>query len=191
MKNKTTLSTLLIVLLFSATSAFAWQGHGNKGGNCDRRGAGMTYEQHEERMENRLEKMAVILDLTTEQQEKIESLSENNWKERQELRSKMQANRDALRAYRSSKTMDVDGFRAKARQQADLKADMMTQKIEHRAAIFAVMTPEQQEKAEQLWDMRRNNHGQHGYGPQNCDRDCGQQMNRCGNKERYKCRQNS
>jgi Spy/CpxP family protein refolding chaperone len=175
MKNKTAISTLLIVLIFSATSAFAWQGHGNKGGNCDRRGEGMSYEQHEERMENRLGKMAVILDLTKEQQEKIEGLSENNWKERQELRSKMQANRDALRAYRSSNDVDVDEFRAKARQQADLKADMMAQKVEHRAAIFAIMTPEQQKKAEQLWEMRGNKHGQRGFGQKNCDRDCGKQ----------------
>lgn len=191
MKNKTTISTLLIVLLFSATSAFAWQGHGNKGGNCDRRGDGMNYEQHEDRMENRLEKMAVILDLTKEQQEKIEDLSENNWKERQELRSKMQATRDALREYRSSNEVDVDEFRTKARQQADLKADMMAQKAEHRAAILAVMTPEQQKKAEQLREMRGNKHGQRGFGQKHSDRDCGQQKNRCGNKAGSGCRQNS
>lgn len=187
MKNKTALSTILIILLFTTTSAFAWQGHGKRGGNCDRRGEGMSYEQHEERMENRLEEMAVILDLTKEQQEKIEELADKNWNERQELRAKMQANRDALREYRSSKEFDVDEFRAKARQQADLKADMMAQREEHRKAVLAVMTPEQQKKAEQLREVRGPRHGKRGFGQGDCDRKCGQQENRCGNKAGAGC----
>jgi Spy/CpxP family protein refolding chaperone len=182
MKNKISISTLLIVLIFSATSVFAWPGHGNKGENCDRRGAGMNNEQ---RMENHLEKMAVILDLNKDQQEKIKALAENHQKERQELRTKMHESRKALREFRFSTDVNVDEYRAKAHQQADLKADMMAQKVQHKKSVFAVMTPEQQKKAEQLWEMRgdkRNGHdnkrGQRCSKQENGQRNCGQKQ-RC------------
>ncbi len=90
MKIKTAMPVILIVLIFSATSAFAW-GHNGKRSNCDGRGNGMNYEQFEDRMENRLERMTVILDLTDDQKKQMEDLAENHWKERQELRKKMQA----------------------------------------------------------------------------------------------------
>lgn len=175
MKNKISISTLLIVLIFSATSAFAWQGHGNKAENCDRRGAEMNNERHEQRMENHLEKMVVILDLNKDQQEKIKALAENHRKERQELRSKMQENRKALREFRFSTDVNVDEFRAKAHQQADLKADMMVQKVQHKKSVFAVMTPEQQKKAEQLWEMRGDKRNAH---------DNKQGQRHCGQKQR-------
>ncbi len=171
MKIKTAMPVILIVLIFSATSAFAW-GHNGKRSNCDGRGNGMNYEQFEDRMENRLERMTVILDLTDDQKKQMEDLAENHWKERQELRKKMQASRDEMREYRSDKTFNVDEFRAKARQQADLKADMMAQRVQHRNAKLSILTPEQREKAEKLWDMRGDHHGKRGFSP-DCDRECG------------------
>lgn len=192
MKTKLTLAAALILLIFSATSVFAW-GNGKRGGDCDRRGGGMNYEQFEDRMENRLDKMAVILDLSDEQKGKIEDLGEKHWKERQELREKMQAGRDEMRQFRGQKDVDAEAFRAKARQQADLKADMMAQRQEHRAAVMAVLTPEQQAKAEELREMRGERRGKRGFGPGNCDGDCDRRGKRCDNNNygRRDCRGNS
>lgn len=183
MKLKTILSIATVFLLLTSATAFAWPGKGGQNcGDCDRRGAGMNYEQQEQRMEDRHEKMAVILDLTEEQQEKLEALAKEHQEQRKELREKMQSSRDEMRAFRSQKGVDgnVDEYRAKARQNADLKADMMAQRIEHKKAVLALMTPEQQEKAQELWDMFQNKRGQKGHGKRDCGNNCDRPMKRCG-----------
>lgn len=181
MKKLTTASALLITVLFVATSAFAWPGHsgGKRYADCDRGGKGMNYEQHEERMENRLDRMAVILDLSEKQKDQIEDLHEKHWQERQAMRTEMQASRDELREDKFDRDFNEKEFRAKAEKHAQLKTEMMVQKAKHKQDIMAVLTPEQQEKAAKLWDMRgegSEGRGCHkkgqGYGQRGCDNDC-------------------
>jgi protein CpxP len=171
MKKTAIIPVLLVTLLLSAGTSFAWPGgHGKSNCNdsCDRKGQGMTAEQHEERMENRLEKMAVILDLTEQQQKKIEALTEKQWQDRQSMRAEMQASREDLRAYKQGKEFNETEFRAKAQKHADLKIEMMVQKAKTKQQFFAVLTPEQQQKAEKLRDM----HGDGFFGKQHENRDC-------------------
>ncbi|MBN1957067.1 MAG: Spy/CpxP family protein refolding chaperone [Desulfuromonadales bacterium] len=181
MKKLTTTSALLITVLFVATSAFAWPGHsgGKRYSDCDRGGKGMSYEQHEERIENRLDRMAVILDLSEKQKDQIEDLHEKHWQERQAMRAEMQASRDELREDKFDRDFNEKEFRAKAEKHAQLKTEMMVQKAKHKQDIMAVLTPEQQEKAAKLWDMRgERGEGRHcqkdgrGYGQRNCGDDC-------------------
>ena len=180
MKLKSTLSIATVFLLLTSATVFAWPGKGGQAcGDCDRRG-GMNYEQQEQRMEDRHEKMAVILDLTEEQQDKLEALAKDHQKQRKELREKMRSSREEMRDYRSQNDVNVDEFRAKAHQQADLRADMMAQRIEHKNAVLAIMTPEQQEKAEELWDMFKNKRGKRGHGKRGCDCSDERPMKRCG-----------
>lgn len=181
MKKFTTTSVLLIAVLFAGTSAFAWPGYsgGKRHGDCDRRGEGMSYEQHEERMENRLERMAVILDLSEKQKDQLEDLHEKHWQDRQTMRAEMQASRDELREYKRGNDFDEKEFRAKAQKHADLKTEMMVQKAKHKQDILAILTPEQQEKAGKLRDMRGEGFQGRGcqkdgkgYGQRGCDQDC-------------------
>lgn len=171
MKKTTIIPAILISILLSSGTAFAWpggQGKKNCNNSCDRQGEGMTYEQHEERLENQLEKMAVILDLTEQQKEQLEDLHEKNWQDRQSMRAEMQTSRDGLREYKQGRDFNESEFLAIAQKHADLKTEMMVQRAKNRQQIFAVLTPEQQQKAEQLRDI----HGGGFYGQRDGYRDC-------------------
>ena len=171
MKKITIIPILMIGTLLVAGSAFAWSGGHNKK-NCDgfqgHRGQGMTQEQHEDRMENRLEKMAVILDLTEQQKGQLETLFEKKWQDRQSMRTEMEASRKTLREYKQGNNFDESEFRAIAQKHADLKAEMMVQRAKTKQQVFAVLTPEQQQKAEKLRGMR----GEGFFSKQGGTRDC-------------------
>lgn len=161
MKKIMIIPTLTIGALLLGSMAFAWSGgpgYRNCDGPRDGRGMGMSHEQHQERMEQHLEFMAVALDLTDEQKEQLEAMGEQHWQTRQELRDKMQASRKELSDLGQSRDFDEAAFRAKAREQADLKTDMRAGHAKMKQAFFEVLTPQQREKAEKLWEM-------HGDGP--------------------------
>lgn len=171
MKKATIIPVLLVSILLAGGTAFAWSGHGqrNYDQSCNRSGQGMTQEQHAERMNNRLEKMAVILDLTDQQKEKIENLFAQKMESHQAMRTEMQASRNALRAYKQGKEFNESEFRAKAQKHADLKTEMMVQHAKTRQQVLAVLTPEQQQKADKL----RNMHGEGFFGKHDGYRDSG------------------
>ena len=180
MKKVAIIPILIIGTLLVAGSAFAWPGGHNKK-NCDGfqgyRGQGMTQEQHKDQMKNRLEKMAVILDLTEQQKGQLKTLFEKKWQDRQSMRTKMEASRETLREYKQGNTFDESEFRAMAQKHADLKTEMMVQQAKTRQQIFAVLTPEQQQKAEKLRGMRGEgifgkNNGEGFHGKRGETRDC-------------------
>ncbi len=164
MKKKILVSSLVVGALLTGSLALAVPG-GFGGGNC---GGGkgqttMTYEQHEERMGVRLEKMATILDLSEEQKTQIGALLNQQWQGKQNLREQMQASKDALREIRSSDNFDEAEFRVKMAKQAELKTEMMVKKVELKKQVEALLTPEQQEKADKLEGLM----GRHGKGRHN------------------------
>jgi protein CpxP len=181
MKKAPIIFTLLIgILLFSGT-AFAWPGgHGNKccDDNYGNRTAGMTYEQHEERMKNRMEKMGIILDLTEQQKNQLKDLFAKKWQERQPLRAKLQESRDELHKYKFGEKFNEAEFRIKAQKHAELKTEMMVNHAKIKQLICTILTPEQRQKAEKL----RNLQGEGFYGKHRGDRDCD---DRHGNKRGY------
>lgn len=170
MKKRILIPTLILGTLLTGSLALASPGfdRGNCG-NCPNKGqAPFSYEQHEERMEQRLEMMSTVLDLSENQQEQIATLLNQRWQNRQQHREQMQAARDAMREARSTATFDEADFRAKAAKQAELKTDMMVERAKMKAEIYALLTPEQQEKAEKLGGMldgpRQGHHGQGRHG---------------------------
>ncbi|MDX2494607.1 MAG: Spy/CpxP family protein refolding chaperone [Desulfuromusa sp.] len=182
MKKTTIISTLLIAILLSGGATFAWSsGHGKKncGDSCDRKGQGMSYEQHEERMETHLGKMAVILDLTDQQKGQIKDLLEKKWQDHQSMRAEMQTSRESLREYKQGKEFNESEFRTIAQKQADLKTEMMVQRAKTKQQLFAVLTPEQQQKAEKLRTM----HGESFFGKHGGDRDGDGYGKRSGNRD--------
>ena len=91
------------------------------------------------------------------------------------MRAEMQASRDALREYQAGEKFDEAEFRALARKQADLKADMMVKRIKAQQEMQSVLTAEQKAKAEKLWGA------DYGFmGPQHGQKGCAQQGQRCG-----------
>jgi protein CpxP len=172
MKKNIVIPLALIGLLLSGGAAFARPGHhgqNNSGNFSKENGQGMSQEQHQERVDNRLEKMAVVLDLTDPQKKEIEILMNEKWEKRLAMRTKMQASRKTLREYRQGSEFNESEFRTIAQKHADLKTEMMVQQAKNRQQIFALLTPEQQQKAEKLRGMRGEGfHGRHG-GTRNYD----------------------
>jgi len=163
MKKITIPVTVLVAFLVTSSLAFAAPG-GHKKSNCNnngQRGQAMTYEQHKEKMDNRLERMGIVLDLTAEQKGQLKSIFDQQWKDRQALRTEMQASRTALQAARQDSNFNEKEFRAQAQKHADLKADMMVERNKVQQKVFAILTPEQQKKMEQMRDLRAENRGNH------------------------------
>ncbi len=170
MKKSIIIPTMLVGILLIAGSAFAWpSGHNNRNYNGfqGQRGQGMTYVQHKENMGNQLERMGVILDLTTQQKEQLESIFEQQWQDRQSMRTDRQVSREDLRGYNQGKDFNEDEFRAKAQKHTGLRTEMLVQFAKTRQQIFSVLTSEQQQKAEKL----REFHGEGFFGQYHGDRD--------------------
>lgn len=156
------LTAFLALLL---TTSFALAGPGKRAGNCNGKGQHgqvMTYEQHKVQMDNRLERMGVVLDLTAPQKEQLRNLFDQQWKERQAMRNEIQSSRAAMYSARWDKNFDEKEFRVQAQKHADLKTDMMVDRAKRQQQIVAILTPEQQNKMEQLRGMEMGFQGKRG-----------------------------
>lgn len=150
MKKHVLIPALLIGTLLTGSLAFAAPGFG-KFSNCNgaNRGQGaITFEQHEAKMELRLEKMTAVLDLTEAQQARIKELLNQNWQQRQNDRESMRNARDAMRTARLADPFDEADFRTKATKLNELKTERKIDRVKQQAEIYALLTPEQQKKAE-------------------------------------------
>ena len=164
MKKRILVPALVVGALLTGTLVLAGPGGYGKG-NCGGNGPGeMSFEQHEERMGNKLEMMGAVLDLTSEQKTQLETLFNLQYQENQELRDQMHASREAMHEARSSKTFNEADFRTKAAKQAELKTEMMVAHAKLKQQVYALLTPEQQEKADTLGGLMggRGQGGHHG-----------------------------
>jgi len=161
MKKRIIVSTVLIGSLMSGGIAMAkpyGQGHNNH----NSKGQGMmTEEQHQQRSEDRLERMAVILDLSANQQEQIETLQNKHWQDRKAARDEKREGRDERRSTMRNGDIDETALRANLAQRAEFKADRIVEREQMKKELFALLTPEQQNKAEKLWESRRDNNRKH------------------------------
>ncbi len=168
MKTKIMIPTILIALIVTSGSVFAWGGGHYRGGNCQQgqgmmaRGQGpaaMTLEQHQAMTKQRIERMTYMLNLSTDQQTKLTVLFDQHWQNNQSLRTKMLASRDMLAAMRNAPDFNEAEFRAEAQKQADMRTDMMVQRATMQQEINALLTPEQQEKAKNLFPAQGRGFG--------------------------------
>ena len=134
--------TILTMLLFS-TSAMAWSNCKTKRGNADCN-----------QQENLIERMALILDLSEEQQQQMTELRTKHQQQRAQMRTELREARQQLRDVQPGVALDSKNLKAQARTYADLKAAMLVNKIEHKQQMFSILTPEQQEKATKLGALK-------------------------------------
>ena len=161
MKKRTLIPALILGTLLTGSLALAGPGGCgtcSKKGGCDSQGQGqnrgaMTYEQHEERTDQRLEMMTTILDLTEAQQQQLGTLFKQQWQNNQQLRDQMQADRENMRNAKTGETFNEAEFRAQAAKRAELKTEMMVRKIKFQDELYAVLTPEQRVKMDKLGGM--------------------------------------
>ncbi len=170
MKKRILLPTLMLGTLLTGSLALAgpW-GCGSCGKNvgCDKQGqsrGAMTYEQHEERTDRRLEMMTTVLELSEAQQQQLETLFNQQWQNNQQLREQMQASRESMHNLKTADTFNEAEFRVQAAKRAELKTEMMVRKIKFQDELYAVLTPEQREKADKLGGMMMGGKGQGRHG---------------------------
>ena len=172
MKRTIFFSLLIVGLLLAGSHAFGWSGGpGMRGGqDCNQRATQrVSDEERQQRQETQQQRMAVILDLNENQQQQLQSLREQQQQQQQTLRTEMQASRDQLREVARANDADEARISAAAQKHAELKTRMMVDGAKHRQQIAAVLTPEQQQKFEQLRDLKGDNsYGKRGHF-RNCD----------------------
>lgn len=144
MKQLSVISITVLTLLLLSTSAIAWNG-------CKTQRCYTDCSQTQQG--NHIERMAVILDLSAEQQQQMAELRATQQQQRAQMRTELQELRQELRSTQTDVNVDNEDLKAKARTFADLKAAMLVNKIEHKQQMFNLLTPAQQEKAAKLKNL--------------------------------------
>lgn len=90
------------------------------------------------------------LDLTAEQQAQLNQMRTSHREENMPQREALQAERMELHQAMMAKPFDEAKLRAIIQKQSQMRADMMVENARFREQLFAILTPEQQQKWEQL-----------------------------------------
>jgi protein CpxP len=107
---------------------------------------------------HRLEMMAEVLDLTDEQRTQIKEIVAAEWKATKPLVRQLREKHKELREATQGVAFDEAAVRGLAAGQAETVTELIVAKARAKSKIFAVLTPEQQAKAEKirpLWEGRR------------------------------------
>jgi len=96
------------------------------------------------------------LDLTDAQREQVRAAVESHRDEQKAIGDRMQAARKALHEAIAADTFNEDAIRAAAAQIGAVEADAAVLQAKIRAEIFALLTPEQVQKAKQLRSQMEN-----------------------------------
>jgi Spy/CpxP family protein refolding chaperone len=159
MKKRFIISTALIGTLFFGSIAFAGYGGYGKGQRM------MTDEQYQQVLDERLARMDVILELDEGQQAQIKDLLSQHWQNRQADRERMRAGRDTRMAAMVNGEFDEATLRSNMAKRAEYQADRTVAQAKIKAEVYAILTPEQQDKADKL--LAANSHrgrGRHAMG---------------------------
>jgi len=161
MKIKLITATLAICLLFVGSHA-ANARHGDGGGYgpptwSDSDNSGDDWRGHHS--QSRHEMVAEILGLTEEQQEKIDAIREEERDANEGLRDKLRQSREQIQELTDTGTFDEKAVRAIAAKQAEIQVELGVSKARMHSRIHALMTPEQQELAARLRNVRKGRKG--------------------------------
>ncbi len=104
-------------------------------------------------------RMANDLDVTDEQITQIEGILENARPQFESLGEQLRTQGEAWREANDPAVFDEAAARQFAESQAALRADMMVQHMQTRAAVLSILTPEQREALEQIKNDRQGRRG--------------------------------
>ena len=148
----TTLLTLLLAGGGALGTAFANPG-GGPGPHHDRDGGRF------------LQRMAVILNLSADQQDQIEQILTSERQATAPLREALRASRDQLRQLTQAASFDETAVRNLAASQAQTRTELIVAHARARNQIHNLLSPEQQAQAEKLQSLR-GGHGRRGPAPE-------------------------
>jgi len=150
MRNKILVMAGIAVLIIGAT-VFAL-GHGFQGMG-DGRG-----KNHARMMDH----VTKALDLTAEQQTQVKALFEGMHQAEEARQTKREDLRKQLEAATANGQFDETRVRAIANEQAQLMADSLVEHERMKSKIFAILTPEQRRKAEEMHKLGGRHGRRHG-----------------------------
>jgi protein CpxP len=104
-----------------------------------------------------LQRMTAELNLTDSQQTRIKTILDTEKAKIQPLRQQLRQNRSAQTS--NTGTFDEAQVRAYAVKQAQLRADLTVERERTKSQIYAVLTPEQRDKARSL--LQQHSHHMH------------------------------
>jgi protein CpxP len=125
---------------------------GEAQGRCDQRG------------EHRLDRMAVLLDLSAAQRAEAETLLSAEREGMKALQDQARAGREALQQAALVVPFDEAKVRQLAAAQAKLQTEMMVARARQQNRLHALLTPEQQTKAAALKQKLGEGRGKHHHG---------------------------
>lgn len=149
MKKKIIITISVVALLVTGTIfAFASQQHFGK-----HRFGGRGFAGNPEKfIERGLQRAAVMLDLTDEQQTKIKAILEAEKPVVQPLVMQLAANRKELQQVTDNGQFNEAQVQAIATRQGQTLSQLIVEKERVQSQIYAVLTPEQRAKAEKMRD---------------------------------------
>ncbi len=95
-------------------------------------------------------RMTQVLDLTKEQQSRIDAIVEDERSKTEPLRQRMNENREQLRKMADAESFDEAAVRALATKKAELGAELMVERARAHNRIQAELTPEQRELSQKI-----------------------------------------
>jgi Spy/CpxP family protein refolding chaperone len=102
-----------------------------------------------------------LLDLTSEQQQKIEGIRTAGQEAMKPFREQLQALQEAFQKERKPTEVDESAIRAHVAERAKIEAEIAVIAAQTHAKVLAVLTPEQLAKLEELRASGDSRHGQH------------------------------
>ncbi len=142
MKRSILITTLILTLAAGAGIATAWGGHGGHGPGMEGPGAPGAFLRGMMRLMHRL-------DLSDQQRDAIRGILQDARSQIQPHRQALQDGREQMRALDPS-SFDETAVRAIARKQAKEIEEIMVIGQKVRSQVWAVLTPEQREEAQQI-----------------------------------------
>jgi len=124
----------------------------------------MERGERQEKGERFLARMTKVLNLSTEQQEKIKVIMEEHRNKVAPLRQSLDENRDKLQQAVKADTFDEAAVRTLATSQAATKTELIVERSRMQSQIHALLTPEQRKLAEEMLDRRMEHRGDHHHG---------------------------
>ena len=148
MKKHLLLTTLLTLALAGGAlgTAFAAPGGG--------RGPGSGHEGG-----RFLQRMAVVLNLSADQQNRIEAILASERQTTQPLQQALRDSREKLRAATAAGGFDEAAVRTLAASQAQTRTELIVARARTQNQIYNVLTPEQRARAEKLRALRHDRRG--------------------------------
>lgn len=121
-------------------------------------GEGLT--GHQGQGTKQMNMLKVALDLSEQQQTEIQQIIAEQQKKAAPLREQVRANREAVREVMVQAALDEGKLQALMQEQSELRTEMMIEKHATQAKVSQVLTPEQQQKHEELRQVRKEHRAQ-------------------------------